>query len=348
MTTFVSRDTISALALVCGLGLPTAASAETKLLFNCFWPSQHFMCQKVLAGWKADVERVTEGRVLIEMPAQSMAPPPEQLNSVRSGIFDGAIQANIFIANEITGPEVAFVPFASALDAEANSVALWRTYETYFADKGEYEGLQLLGLFATPGVDFYSLKDTPIDSLDAATSRKMWALPGTVADLMKSLDTPVVAGPAVQMTEIIQRGVVDGYVGIGAADSIALNTAPYVKSVTQTDRKINAGSFSFFVNERAWTSISEEDRALIMSVSGEAFARSAGNVWAEFERSAWEKLEGTLEIIPASEAFEAELAAVGQPYADAWIEEANAAGVDGEAALAYFRAQVDAFLDASN
>ena len=335
------RIILGALVAASGIGLAATASAETRLLFNCFWPPQHFMCREILGSWKESVEQVTEGRVVIDLPAQSLAPPPKQMNSVRSGIFDGSIQANIFIANEVTGAEVTFVPFASSLNAEVNSIALWRTYQKFFADVGEYEGVHLLGLFSTPGVDLYSLSSEPINSLDAAISRKLWALPGNVADLMKTAGAPVVAGPAVQMTEIIQRGVVDGYVGIGAADSIALNTAPYVSSVTRTERKINAGSFSFFVNERSWNEIPPEDQQAIMSVSGETFARLAGGVWAKYENAAWEKFGGAIEIVDASPAFEAELADIATPFVAAWVQEANARGVDGQAALDFYRHQIE-------
>ena len=44
----------------------------------------------------------------------------------------------------------------------------------------------------------------------------------------------VISGPAAQMTETIQRGVVDGFVGIPASTAVAFNAMPHAKSVTRT------------------------------------------------------------------------------------------------------------------
>lgn len=327
-------------AAVTIFALSHAATAQTRLLFNCFWPAQHYMCAEVLTGWKSQVEKATDGRVLIDIPAHSLAPPPEQLAAVRSGIFDGSIQFNSFIANEITGGEIAMLPFVSVQDAAVNSIALWRTFERYFDARSEFGDVQLLSLFASPGVDLYSLTEAPVSSMDAVISHKLWALPGHIADVLKSAGAPVVSGPAVQMTELVQRGVVDGYVGIGSAASVALNLAPYVKSVVRTERKINAGAFSMFVNSAVWDKIGQEDQKAIMAVSGEAFARFAGSVWAAKETEALEKISGEIKVINASAEFETALAALGQGFVEDWIAEAEARGVPGREALAFYQSTI--------
>ena len=70
--------------------MPTLAQAKTRLIVNCFWPPQHFVCQVVLPGWLEEVEKVTEGRVVGNIPPKSVAPPPEQLGSVEKGIVESA------------------------------------------------------------------------------------------------------------------------------------------------------------------------------------------------------------------------------------------------------------------
>ena len=50
------------------------ATAETKLLFNNFVPETHPIT-KILKAWAGRVAKVTEGRVVIEFPAASLAPP---------------------------------------------------------------------------------------------------------------------------------------------------------------------------------------------------------------------------------------------------------------------------------
>jgi len=333
---------IAALAIAATCWLTGAAQANTRILVNCFWPPQHFVCQEVLRGWKADVEEATERRVRVSFPAQSMAPPPEQLASVRAGIFDATLQFNGFIANEVVGPMVAMMPFASSSDSVANSVALWRTYEKFMADTPEYEGVELLSLFAAPGADFYSMNETPIASLSDATARKMWALPGVTSETLKSNGGAVVSGPAVQMTEIIQRGVVDGFVGIPASDTRAFNVLPYAKSTTRTTTKIFAPVFSLFIGAEKWAEISPEDQAAVRAVSGEKFARLAGGVWGDVEKEVLTLQEDKLQVFEASAAFEAELRSATEGFVAGWEARAEEKGIDGAAALAFYREQVQA------
>ncbi|NJO23943.1 MAG: hypothetical protein HC868_14720 [Sphingomonadales bacterium] len=245
---------LTAMLSAVALTLPATggAGAETRLLVNCFAPPQHVMCRDILPAWKDNVEKATAKRVTIEFPAKSMAPPPAQWESVTKGVFDGALQFNGFIAKQVVGPRVAMSPFVAVLNAEAMSVALWRTYEKFMADKGEYNAVQLLGLFTAPGADFYSMNDAPIASVEAIKRRKMWALPGTVANLVKETGAPVVSGPAVQMLEIISKGVVDGYAGVPVSSPQEFKLVPYTKSVTFFKAKIFQPSFSFFVNEKKW------------------------------------------------------------------------------------------------
>jgi len=311
--------------------------ARTELLINCFWPPQHFICREVLPKWRANVEDATGGRVSIRFLAKSMAAPQAQWESVIYGVFDGAVQFNGFIDKQVVGTQVSMTPFSAIADAEAMSVALWRTYEKFAAAAGEYDNVKLLGLFVSPGADFYSMTDVPITSLDTMKNRKMWANPGVVAHVLKGLDVPVVSSPAVQMNEIISRGIVDGFVGIAASDAFALKVLSYAKSVTVTRNKIFSPTFSFFLSKEKWNEISPEDQAAMMSVSGEVFSQLAGSVWAKYEAKALGSIGQRVELISASDSFEASLIDSSKAFTDQWIKSADAKGIDGAAALEFYR-----------
>jgi TRAP-type C4-dicarboxylate transport system substrate-binding protein len=332
------------LAAVAAFTTATAieANGETRLLINCFAPPQHVMCRDILPAWKESVEKATAKRVTIAFPAKSMAPPPAQWESVTKGVFDGALQFNGFIAKQVVGTRVAMSPFVAVSNAEAMSIALWRTYEKFMADKGEYKEVQLLGLFAAPGADFYSVNDTPITSVDSLKGRKMWALPGVTSTLLKELGTPVVSGPAVQMHETVARGVVDGFVGIPASDVVAFKLTSYVKSATVTKRKIFAPAFSFFVSKEKWATIPAEDQKAILSVSGEKFAALAGAAWRKLEDSAAAELKNAgIRFAPASPEFEAALIKASEAFTEGWVKEAAAKGIDGKAALEFYSRTIE-------
>lgn len=320
--------------------LATSASANTRILLNCFTPPKHVWCE-ALNDWKTRVEEVTEGRVRIVIPAKSMAPPPEQLNSVRSGLFDAAFIFHGFAAQELAGGLVSMNPFTGSDSSEVNSVALWKTYQEFFGDRDEYEGVHLLGLLVNPGAHFYSMTDEPITSFEDATGRKMWALPGATAGMLKENGGSIVSGPAAQMTEIIQRGVVDGFVGIPPETAVAFNVMPYAKSVTLTPRAVFTATFSFFISDAKWAEISIEDQELIMSVSGEEFARRAGSIFDARNMLGQEVERDTLEVLTASDAFYAELQAAAEPFAEKWVGRVTGMGIDGAAMLSRYEQFVE-------
>ena len=323
-------------AAVMGLaGAAHSARATERLIVNCFWPPQHAVCRKIMPTWGKWVEKATEGRVKIIIPPKSLASPPEQWQSVQNGIADAAAQFNGFIANRVWGPTVAMNPFIATKDAPAMSQALWETYEKFFAK--EYKGIHLLSLWViTPG-DLWSQTDKPVNSIADLKARKIWALPGTNANIMKAVGAGVVSGPAVQMNEIVSRGVVDAYVGVSPASVRDFRLIPYTKSMTQFDRGIYSTSFSFLMSEKKWNALSKKDQAAIMSVSGAKFGRMASAYWMEADKEASAKLKKAgVKTVKADPKFEAALIKIGDTLTHKWIATADKRGLNGQATYDFY------------
>jgi TRAP-type C4-dicarboxylate transport system substrate-binding protein len=317
----------------------SAAQAETRLLVNCFWPARHHVCSEVLPAWLDEVERVTEGRVTGNLPPRSLAPPPEQLSSVESGIADVAVQFNGLIQNRVTGPLVAMQPWVGSNDAAAMSRALWATNQEFFPD--EFDTVQLLSQFVISPGQLYSQTDTPINSIEELASRKIWALPGPLSAITTRLGAGVVSTPAVQSNEIISRGVVDGHLGLDAQAVGAFQLMPYTTSNTQFQGAFYTTSFSVFMNQDKWAEISAEDQAAIMEVSGSVLAESFGSTWDTKNRAAEEGYaEASIEVIQADPAFEAALVVASAFVTEGWLAAATEAGIDGAAALDFYKAQL--------
>lgn len=329
----------AALALAALAPAGSMAQAETRLIVNCFWPPRHFACSEMLPGWIEEVERVTEGRVTGVIPPKSVAPPPEQLASVEKGLADVAVQFNGLIQNRIKGPLVAMQPFTGTRDAEAMSKALWATNRKYFAD--EFDTVHLLSQFVISPGELYSQTDAPINSLDALASRKIWALPGPLAEIAKRLGAGVVSTPAVKSGEIISRGVVDGHLGLDPQAVRAFQLMPYTKSNTRFGRAIYSTSFSVFVNKDKWAGISPGDRRAIMSVSGDVLGAAFGARWNEAAKAAEAGYgEAGISVVEADPAFEEALAEASAFVTEGWLEAAGEAGIDGRAALGFYKAKL--------
>ncbi len=194
----------------------------------------------------------------------------------------------------------------------------------------------------TPG-DLWSQTDTPVNSIADLTKRKIWALPGTNANIMKAIGAGVVSGPAVQMNEIVSRGVVDAYVGVSATSVRDFRLIPYTKSKTEFDRGIYSTSFSLLMNEKKWNALSKKDQAAIMSVSGAKFGRMASAYWVEADKEASAELaKAGVKIVKADPKFEAALIKVGDSLTKKWIANATKRGLDGQATYDFYVSRVKA------
>jgi TRAP-type C4-dicarboxylate transport system substrate-binding protein len=329
------------LAATAAAALATAASpasaAET-ILFNCFFPPQHFMCTEMVPELGKRIQNATEGRVKLRVPPKSVAAPPDQYDAVVNGVVDGALQFNTFIANRVTGIQVAHLPFVGSEDAEPASIALWRTYQKFFADKDEYKDVVLLTVFVSNGGEFASTIDKPIRTVQDITDRKMWALPGTTANVIKATGSPVVSGPAVQMLEIISKGVVDGYTGVPTSSTEQFKLTPYTKSITEFSRKIFQPSFSFFVSNAKWAKIDKKDQAAILAATGGDYARWIGALQdVKHKANVKRVFDAGVKRIEGADTELEKLVKLGQPIIDEWLKKVGEMKIDGQAVIDFYR-----------
>jgi len=327
---------LSATALIAGAGIAGPASAETELLFNRFVPAKHPFNVGMFIPWAKDVERVTNGSVKVKFTEKSLAPPPKQWNMVSKGIADVAMLANNFESGRLKLPNIAQLPFGHD-EAEKRSVALWRTHQEYFSKADEYKGMKLLGLWTISGANF--LADKPITKLEDLQNYKMWAINGIPNKMMKSLGAVVVSVPGVQMFNVVSKGVVNGSV----TSLYTLNTfklMPYIKNVTVIPGGFNSNNFSLLLNEAKWNGLTDAEREAITSISAETIAVNAGKridlLDANAKKAAIEK---GITFQTASPEFVAAMDEKLQFVSDDWVKEAAAKGVDGKAAIAFFKSQ---------
>lgn len=331
-----------ALALAISSGLSAQAQAAERVIFNCFFPAKHYVCTQFMPELKNRIETATEGRVKVNTPPKSLAAPPDQYDGVVGGVMDGALQFNAFIANQVPGIQFTLLPFTNATRSEVAGPAMWDTYQEFFADKNEYGDAVLISYYASSGNEIYSMNDEPIQSLEDIGNRKMWGLPGVVANTLKGTGSSVVAGPAVQMLEIVSKGVVDGYAGVPWGSVAAFKLGDYTKSATELKSKLFQPTFSFLIAKNKWDKFSSEDQSAIMDVMGADFAQWAGAFQDNVNAKARVALtEGGIEIIEGSDELEEGLRGLGQPITDAWIAKVDAMGIDGQEVIDFYLARIE-------
>lgn len=325
-------------AIVVGTMHATPANAETKVLFNRFVPPKHPFNVGMFIPWAKDVEKATNGRVKVDFTTATLAPPPKQWNMVSKGIADVAMLANIFERNRLKLPPIAQLPFG-ANAATTRSVALWRTQEKFFNKANEYKGMKLLGLWTISGANFYHTKK-PIMSLEDLKKEKMWAIAGTPNKMMTSLGAVVVSVPGVKMFNVVSKGVVDGTV-TSPYTLLAFKLMPYVKHITRIPGGFNANTFSLLFSKKKWDGMSQQDKDAVWSVSAERIAVNAGKRVDKLDAIAHKQAASKgIKIVDASPAFVNEMKAkLGFVETD-WLKSAKERGIDGPAALAFFKSQL--------
>ena len=279
---------------------------------------------------------MTDGRVVGNIPPKSVAPPPEQLASVEKGIVDASVQFNGLIGNRVVGALTGMQPFTGTRNAMDMTTAAWETNRKFYAD--EFDTVELLAQWViTPG-DLYSGTDTPIVTIDDFKSRKMWALPGPVANMAKGIGAAVVATPAVKSNEVISNGVVDSHFGLNGDGLQSFQVIPYTKSMTRLSRPIYSTTFSFFISKDKWAEISPEDQEAIRAISQDKVGMAAAQLWYDVSEAVHADFDNSgIETVDADPALEAALVSASEPIIAEWKERAAAVGIDGEAALEFYK-----------
>lgn len=312
--------------------------AQTKLLFNSFAPPSHVMNQRVFPVWIKQVEDATQGRVKIETSPSSLAPPPGQLDLVVKGGADLAWQFSGVVANRLAMNQMTQIPSPTA-SSVVMSRAMWRTHEKFFGPANEYKDLKLIALFVFPAAHIYTLKE-PLNSPEQIKQMKIVTVPGADAKAWGSLTTGILTSPVVRYFEFVSKGTVDAYASMPISDLIPLNLARHTKFIVDLKDAKNSGTFAFVMNAAKWASIAKSDQAAIEKVSGEAFAALMKGMDDATDEVLKKATADGVKLVTAPDPV---IAAVKQAHASTesdWLAEASKRGVDGKAALDFYRAQV--------
>ena len=333
------KKTATALALVLASSL--AVSAETTLVFNRYLPDQNEIMRTGVLPWAKAVEEASNGSVTIDFTASSLAPPPAQLDMIRSGIADVAINLSSFTAKQWLAPLIGELPlqFDPATSA-AFSVALWRTYDKYFREAEKLDGVHVVALWSLTGNHVWNNK-RPVKQISDAQGLKMRVNPNGAA-VTAAMGSVVVSRPAVESFEVITRGVVDGTV-LPISSVQGLRLLEELQYGTLFGNGLYRSTVSIVINEGVWNAMPEEDRLAIEQVSGEHLALLAGRNMDAAETEVRALLEPSgIEVfeMPPEETETLVAAVAGEK--DAWAARVRELGLDPEEVLAYFREQLAA------
>ena len=335
MITFTTKMLKGAVA-VTALMAATAQIASAEVLTMSSWvPPTHFIHTDVLVPFTEKVAEVTEGRVTVMILPAPLASPPQHWELARNGIAD------ITWGNFTYEPErfvsLWFAEFPNAgTDGEAQSRALWRTYESYLADNAAFDGVKLLGVGTLGGGQLHHAKQAMTSPEDVANQK--FRMGGPIQEqLLTAMGSVPVAAPATKAYEMLESGVVDG--SLNSLESIV----NFRLEDSLTHHTIFPDGFydaTFFVamNGAKWDGLSDADKSAIDGIVGEELSAIWGANFASQNAAALEQLKAEgHDIVDASPELIAAVDTIYDAMVADWVEAAKAAGVtDPQAMLGFY------------
>lgn len=311
--------------------LSTSVSAETILRVASWVPPSHPQNSVVWPTWSKWVEEATEGRVKVKLE-YGLGHPKTMFELVEDGVVDASWSYHGYVPGRFKLTSIVEQPLLG-VGAEAASVAHWRVHQKYLKDAQEHDGLVLAALFTHGPGQIHMAK--PINSLADLKGKKIRIGGGVQGELGKRMGVTSVGAPATKVYEMMQQGVIDG-VFIPMSEQKTLRLNEVAKHVTALPGGMYLGSFSMFLNPDFLDSLSDKDRAAILSVSGEKLSAMAGRAWAKGDTEGYQAARDNGVLITEvtnDDPIAKEFARIATGMDEAWIESVSKRGVDARAAL---------------
>ncbi|SKA71875.1 TRAP-type C4-dicarboxylate transport system, substrate-binding protein [Thiothrix eikelboomii] len=253
------------------------------LKMSSWVPTTHFVHTQILEPWSKAVEKVTEGRVKVEILPKALGTPPQHWELARKGVADITWGNFTYEPDRFKSIWFAELPFAGS-DAKAQSVALWKSYNQHLQADPAYAGIKLLsvGMF---GAGIFNHGSKPLANLADLAGQKI-RMGGPIQQaIIEGLGAVPVSAPATKAYEMLESKVLDG--SLHTIESVVnfrlTEKLPYH---TIIDKGLYGATFFLTMNEKKWKALSDADRAAIEGISGEAFASQWGEVFNQQNSSA--------------------------------------------------------------
>ncbi len=317
----------------------SALAQETVLRMSNWLPPSHPIVKDMMIPWAEKLKEASDGRIEVQILDAPVGPPPAHFDLAANGAVDLTYGVHGYTPGRFTLTEIAELPFL-ADTSESLSVGFWRLFESELSKADEHRGTKVLGVF-THGPGLLFTKGKPVTPLDSLSGAKIRVAGNITNKLAEAMDMVSIQAPSPQSYEILSGGVADGIF-------FPVESVPFFKldGLVDTALRVPGGlynvSFFFVMNKAKFDSLSDEDKAAIEEVSGEAFARMAGKAWDAADAAGMDVIGSTVDFHDATPEEMAELEERAQPIFDGLAAAYEAKGIDFDAMLARLKQEVAA------
>lgn len=331
----MSRKILARAAGLAAAFVLAAASAHAQtvtLRYNNWLPPTHFFHKDGLLKYFEDIANQTEGRIKIDVTAQSLGAPPRQMQLAIDGIADMTWGVHSYTPGTYPLAEMVELPFIGN-GSDKDSVAYWRVYKAMFEKTGMHPpGVHTLAVHVHPPGHIYIGKHA-IKKVEDFQGLKLRAANATTTTLFQKFGAIPISLPATQSRDALSKGVADGTMFTSEA-ILNFNIQDFIKYATIVPGGLYSQSFFIVINKKKWDALPDKDRAIMDKLSGEALAKRLGTRWQDEENTGLDRLKKLgVEVTIADATMMAKMREAMAPVEKEWIEKAKAKGVDGAAAL---------------
>jgi TRAP-type C4-dicarboxylate transport system substrate-binding protein len=315
-------------ALILTAASTPLAAQDITLRLHHFLPAQSTVPAEILDVWADRLEADSNGRIRIDrFPSMQLGgTPPQLIDQVIDGVADIIWTLPGYTPGRFPQLEVFELPFISP-DAEATSRAFWELAEERMMDT-DFAAFKPLGLWVHgPGVIH---ANRPVAQVSDLEGMKLRGPTRVITNLLTDLGATAIGMPVPAVPESLSRGVIDGAV-IPWEVMPSLKVQELVDHHTEFDgAALYAATFILAMNSNVYNALPDDLKAVIDANSGLEFSAFAGRTQqaADGPARALAVAQGNAIITLGADDI-----ALWQDAAratkDAWIAEADAAGIDG-------------------
>ncbi len=315
----------------------TALAADTTLIISSWAPPTHGINSIAWPRFIKMIEEATDGRVTAEVKYK-LAPPPAQLDLVQDGAADIGWTFHGYNPGRFVATKMIELPGYEG-NAAAASVAYWRAHEKFFASAGEHRGIKLVALHTHgPGLLHSAKKVMSLGDINGMKLR----LGGGVSNAVGSaLGATAINVPAPKVYETLSSNAADG-VMMPMEGKKGFKLTEVAQNTFMVPGGFYRGSFATFMNQEKFDSLSEQDRAALDKLFGEAISKMFGETWDTIDEAGKAASEAAADnsINMASDADAAKYKELSGPIIEGVLEEVSAKGIDAKAAMEFIASEM--------
>ena len=341
MDKFTQRLTTLAAASAIALAAGGAAWAqEVTLTVHHFLGPNSPAHTKLIEPWAERLETQSEGRIAVEIfPSMSMGgKPPELYRQVRDGFADVVWTLPGYTPGVFPRSEVFELPTVHQGSARATNLAIQEIWPMIAPDFTDVHPI----LLHVHSGNALHMRETRVTSIEDVRGLKLRTPSRTGAWMIEAWGAEPVGMPVPDLPQALSKGVVDGaLVPFEVVPPLKLQEMTQYSIEGADGSRFGAAVFLFAMNKERYEALPADLKAIVDANSGAAIAGEMGQVWDDVE-AVGKKLqrESGGEIVGLDAEAKATFDARGAEVVERWIEEANAAGLDGDGLVEAARAAV--------